>query len=251
MPGLVGSCIRKSSRTGDFSDMSSSNLKILASASTPIGSLCLRRRELLSRPGTMITEITLNQELLMSSYYTISERQLAKRALAMNQKGDLRVLIGGLGLGYTAREVLTSKRVAYVEVVELLPQVIDWLGRGLFPLTEELKADSRLSLVTGDIFARLSKPPDQKFDLILIDVDHSPEQHLNNSSSFFYTEAGLLLAKEHLTPNGVLAIWSCAETLPFVKVLYSVFKKVTVKDITFKNKLIDQVTTDWLFFARE
>ena len=169
----------------------------------------------------------------------------------MNPEGDLRVLVGGLGLGYTAHEVLTSKRVAYVEVVELLPQVIDWLGRGLFPLTEELKADSRLSLVTGDIFVRLSKPPDQKFDIILIDVDHSPEQHLNNSSSFFYTEDGLLLAREHLASNGVLAIWSCAETLPFVKVLYSVFKKVTVKKVTFENKLINQVTTDWLFFARE
>ena len=231
--------------------MSSSNLKVLACESTPLGSLCLRRRELLSQPGTMVTEITLNQELLMSSYNTISERQLAKSALDMNPEGDLRVLVGGLGLGYTAHEVLTSKRVAYVEVVELLPPVIDWLGRGLFPLTEELKADSRLSLVTGDIFARLSKPPDQKFDLILIDVDHSPEQHLNNSSSFFYTEEGLLLAREHLASNGVLAIWSCAETLPFVKVLYSVFKKVTVKDVTFENKLIDQVTTDWLFFAQE
>jgi spermidine synthase len=231
--------------------MSSSNLKILASESTPLGSLCLRRRELLSRPGTMVTEITLNQELLMSSYYTISERQLARSALDINPGGDLRVLIGGLGLGYTAREVLTSKRVAYVEVVELLPQVIDWLRRGLFPLTEELKADSRLSLVTGDIFARLSHPPEQKFDLILIDVDHSPEQHLNNSSSFFYTEEALLSAREHLAPNGVFAIWSCAETLPFVKILYSVFKKVTVKDVTFKNELIDQVTTDWLFFAQE
>ncbi|MCK4820865.1 spermidine synthase, partial [bacterium] len=146
----------------------------------------------------MVTEITLNQELLMSSYYTISERQLAKSALDMNPGWDLRVLVGGLGLGYTAHEVLTSKRVAYVEVVELLPQVIDWLERGLFPLTEELKADSRLSLVADNIFTRLSKPPGQKFDLILIDVDHSPKEHLNSSNSFFYTEDGLLLAKEHL-----------------------------------------------------
>ena len=94
--------------------MSSSNLKILASESTPLGPLCLRRRELLSRPGTVVIEITLNQELLMSSYNTISERQLAKSALDMNPEGDLRVLVGGLGLGYTAHEVLTSERVAYV-----------------------------------------------------------------------------------------------------------------------------------------
>jgi hypothetical protein len=72
--------------------------------------------------------------------------------------------------------VLNSERVAYVEVVELLPQVIAWLNRGLFPLAEELKADARLSVSVGDVFDRLSKPPDQKFDLVLIDVDHAPDE---------------------------------------------------------------------------
>ena len=110
--------------------MSDSNLEILAYEPSPLGLLCLRRRELLSQPGTIVTEVTLNHEFLMSSLYTDSERALSRTALEMHSGKDLRVLVGGLGLGYTAREALLSDRVASVEVVELLPQVIDWLARG-------------------------------------------------------------------------------------------------------------------------
>ena len=229
--------------------MSPSNIEILAYESTELGLLCLRRRELLSQPGTIVTEITLNHEFLMSSYNTLSERQLAAHALEMNGREDLHVLVGGLGLGYTAGEVLASPRVASVEVVEFLPAVIDWLHRGLFPLAGQLKADSRLSLVAGDVFARLGGPPAGQFDLILIDVDHSPDENLNGANASFYTEAGLSRAKAHLAPDGVLAVWSYAESSPFVDALRSVFQTVAVKPVTFDNNLIDEVVTDWLFFA--
>ena len=231
--------------------MSSSNIEILAYEPTPLGFLCLRRRALLSDPGTVVTEITLNHEFLMSSANTVSERKLARSALDLNVKADLKVLVGGLGLGYTAREVLACKRVASVEVVELLPEVIAWLNRGLFPLAEELKADARLSVCAGDVFDRLSKPPDREFDLILIDVDHAPDENLGHSNAAFYTEAGLGSAKAHLTPHGVLAVWSYADNTPFAAALQAVFKTVTVQPVSFENKLTDQTITDWLFFARE
>ena len=125
--------------------MGTSNIEILAYEDTPLGVLCLRRREFLSRPGTWVTEVTLNHEFLMSSYHTASERQLAAQALDMQRGHSLRVLVGGLGLGYTAREVLASRRVASVEVVEFLPQVIDWLERGLFPLAAELMQSASLA----------------------------------------------------------------------------------------------------------
>ncbi len=94
--------------------MSKSNLEILAYEPSPLGPLCLRRRELLSQPGTIVTEVTLNHEFLMSSLYTDSERALARTALEMHTGENLRVLVGGLGLGYTAREALLSDRVARV-----------------------------------------------------------------------------------------------------------------------------------------
>jgi len=231
--------------------MGVSNMEILAYESTPLGVLCLRRCALLSQPGTMVTEITLNHEFLMSSYHTMSERQLAAQALEMNPKAQLSVLVGGLGLGCTAREVLASQRVASVEVAEFLPQVIDWLDRGLFPLAEELKADARFSVTAGDVYARLAQPPGEKFDLILIDVDHAPEENLADSNTDFYSEEGLRRAKAHLAPQGVLGVWSYAESSPFADALHSVFKSVTVKQVTFKNELIDQIVTDWLFFGRD
>ncbi len=230
--------------------MSDSNLEILAYEPSPLGLLCLRRRELLSQPDTLVTEVTLNHEFLMSSLYTDSERALARIAIQMHAGEDLLVLVGGLGLGYTAREVLLGDRVARVEVVELLPQVIDWLRRGLLPLSSELRDARRLVVTQGDVYQRLAGPPDDLFDVILIDVDHSPEERLNEGSASFYTVQGLLAARKHLMAEGILAVWSYAESSPFADALREVFKQVRVEPITYHNRLIDEQQTDWLFFAR-
>ena len=230
--------------------MSDSNLEILAYEASPLGLLCLRRRELLSQPGTIVTEVTLNHEFLMSSLYTDSERALARMALDMHSGDDLRVLVGGLGLGYTAREALRSDRVARVEVVELLPQVIDWLARGLVPLSFELRDERRLVVTQGDVYRRLADPPAELLNLILIDVDHSPEERLGQESARFYTTQGLLAARRHLAADGVLAVWSYAESSPFADALRAVFEQVCVESVAYENRLIDQQRTDWLFFAR-
>lgn len=230
--------------------MSKSNLEILAYQESPLGPLCLRRRELLSQPGTIVTEVTLNHEFLMSSLYTDSERELARIAIEMNPGDQLNVLVGGLGLGYTAREALRSNRVSRVEVVELLPQVIKWLEDGLVPLSKELGSESRLDIQQGDVYGRLAEPPASQFDVILIDVDHSPDERLGEQNASFYSADGLRTAKEHLSPNGVLAIWSYAESSPFADALRTVFDKVQVHPVTYDNQLINQQRTDWLFFAQ-
>ncbi len=230
--------------------MSNSNLEILAYEPSPLGLLCLRRRELLSQPGKIVTEVTLNHEFLMSSLYTDSERALARTALQMCSGDDLRVLVGGLGLGYTAREALLSERVMRVEVVELLPQVIDWLMRGLVPLSSELRDEQRLVVTQGDVYGQLAGPPDELFDAILIDVDHSPDERLDDQSARFYTTEGLQAARRHLATNGVLAVWSYAESSPFADALRAVFEQVRVEPVTYDNRLIDQQQTDWLFFAQ-
>ncbi len=163
-------------------------------------------------------------------------------------------MVGGLGLGYTAREALLSNRVAHVEVVELLPQVIDWLTNGLVPLSSELNEEVnvklRLTLTQGDIYGRLAEAPAEPFDIIMIDVDHSPLERLGDESISFYTVAGLQVARQHLADQGVLAIWSYAESSPFVDALRNVFANVHVEPVTYHNRLIDEQRTDWLFFAR-
>jgi spermidine synthase len=231
--------------------MSPSNLEILAYETTPLGDLCLRRRELLSRPGTVITEITLDHELLMSSHITVSERALASEALARHPARELSVLIGGLGLGYTANEVLQSARVRRVEVIEFLPEVVGFLRKGLVPLSQELLAEPRFGVREGDVYATLRAPTRERWDLVLIDVDHSPEEHLGAANESFYTESGLTRAKQHLAPGGILAVWSYAESSPFVDALRAAFAFVEAVPVKYVNDLVEEEHTDWLFVARD
>ncbi len=231
--------------------MSPSNLQILAYETTPLGDLCLRRRELLSRPGVVITEITLDHQLLMSSYNTVSERALADEALARHPGQELSVLVGGLGLGYTAAKVLESDRVQRVEVIELFGAVVGFLKEGLVPLSEELLADPRFGVREGDAYATLHEQPEERWDLVLIDIDHAPDDHLGPGNESFYTEAGLARAKHHLAPGGILAVWSYAESSPFVDALRAAFEVVESVPITYMNDLVGEEHTDWLFLARD
>lgn len=230
--------------------MSRSNLQILGYESTPLGDLCLRRRELLSRPGTVITEITLDHQLLMSSHNTVSERALATEALARHGGHELSVLIAGLGLGYTSAAVLESERVDRVAVVELFPAVVGFLRDGLIPLSTELLADARLDVHQGDAYEMLAGEAAERWDLVLIDVDHSPEDHLGSGNEGFYTKSGLERAKNHLARDGMLAVWSYAASSPFVDALHAAFDVVEVIRVNYMNDLVDEEHTDWLFLAR-
>lgn len=227
-----------------------SNLEILAFEDTPLGPLCLRRRQLLSKPGTVVTEVTLNHEFLMSSLYTASETALATLTLDLHEGTDLRVLVGGLGLGYTAEAALRSPRVAEVVVVELFPEVVAWLEGGLLPLSESLSDDARLRTEVGDFFRRMAAPPAERYDLILVDIDHAPDQRLDDASAAFYGPEGVRAVRKHLAPGGVLAVWSSAEGPAFLDHLRAVFADVRAEPITFVNELVDEEVTDWIFLAR-
>lgn len=232
--------------------MAKSNVEFLAYEETPLGPICLRRRELLSQPGVIVTEVTLNHEFLMSSLYTDSERALSRRAIQIHGGDQLRIMVAGLGLGYSAYEALKSERVEHVEVIELLPQVIGWMNDGLIPLSEQLVDEPRLLITQADAYARLAGPADSRYDLILIDVDHSPDDRLGTGDSFsFYSREGLAAAKHHLLPEGVLGVWSYAENSPFADALFETFNTVRIESITHQNELIHEEHTDWLFFASD
>jgi spermidine synthase len=226
-----------------------SKLEILAYEETPLGPLCLRRRELLSEPGTIVTEVTLNHEFLMSSYNTDSERAISNRSVELHGGRNLKTLVGGLGLGYTANELLSHENVASVEVVEYLQPVIDWLRGGLVPLSSALNAVTHLRLTAGDVYQRLLGQPHDLFDLIVIDVDHSPHDQLGEADHTFYTQQGLAAAKLHLREGGLLAVWSYAENSSFSDALRSTFNQVHVEPIKTLNTLVGHEQTDWLFFG--
>ena len=144
---------------------------------TAMGPLVLRRRWV-AAIDTDVVEVILGDEHLMSSLFTVGETELAVRGLASASGTDLRVLVGGLGLGYTAREALADPRVASVEVIDALAPVIEWHQAGLVPLGESLGRESRCRLVLGDFFGwfETRRPADAAYDVVLLDIDHSPPQ---------------------------------------------------------------------------
>lgn len=230
--------------------MHASELEVLAYEASVLGMICLRQRQMRSAPGTWVTEITLDHQFLMSSRVTASERALAERALALHPGKGLDVVVGGLGLGCTAREVLRCDRVARLEVVELLPQIIDWHARDLVPLAGDLRADERFRVRQADVYAWLAGPPERRRDLVLIDVDNSPEEHFAEASSGFYDEVGLARARAHLAEGGVLGVWSCTESPRFEAALRHVFSDVRVEVSRFENDVAGGEETNWLYFAR-
>jgi len=225
------------------------NLEILAYEDTELGPLCLRRRELLSDPGTMVTEVTLNHEFLMSSFNTDSERALSNRAVEIHGGTGLRTIVGGLGLGYTAVELLKHDHVASVDVVEFLQPVIDWQRDGLIPLSQQLNEAVGFSVIHGDAYKRFLGPAADTYDLVVIDIDHSPDDQLTEQEHPFYTRAGLTNARCHLRPGGVLAVWSYAESSDFAEALHDVFEQVHVEPVKTFNTLVGHEQTDWLFFG--
>ena len=227
------------------------HFEILDQEDTPLGLLSLRRRAVLSRPGTLVTEICVGHELLMSSYHVESEQVLARRALEWHGGSNLRVVVGGLGLGYTAEAALATGQVDSLEVFELVPAVIRWLEEGFVPLSESLGRDDRLRIVQGDIFAALDAPrEDGLVDAIVIDIDHSPHQPLAVPSQDFYTVDGLRRASRWLAPDGVLAVWSSAPNPAFSATLAEVFAQTEIADVEWSNDFTDTDEVDHVFMAR-
>lgn len=225
-------------------------LQVLEHAVTDIGTIYLGRRPRNGGPEWTY-EIEIDGALLMSNSNPVSERQLSTSALAQHEGEGLRVLVGGLGLGHTAEAVLESSRVASVRVVEKMKFVIDWMNDGLLPLSAAFAADDRLEIVQGDVYDDLLAKPSEQYDLILVDVDHSPSHRLSEASLPFYSAQGQRQVAQHLSPGGTLAVWSSAKDDDFLAVLTEVYKHAHLEDVNWEDAgLCKGPLHDVLFFNR-
>ena len=130
---------------------------------TPIGELSFRRRRIPKLGELDVYEVKLGEDFLLSSLFHEAERQLSKLGLAALEKDDLDVVVGGLGLGYTAAAALEDPRVSELVIIEYLAPVIEWHRNGLVPLGETLTVDQRCRLTHADFFA-LSQGVENSFD---------------------------------------------------------------------------------------
>lgn len=227
----------------------SARLEELDFQPTPMGDLTLRRRRD-DALGVEIFEVKLGEEYLMSSLFTVAEEALADLGLAAVDGDELTVVVGGLGLGYTAIAALRDERVASMTVIDTMPAVIDWHERGLLPVSATLTADARTRLVLADFFAVMRAEPETQYDAILLDVDHSPRHQLDPSHADLYTVDGLRALARHLTDRGVFALWS--DDPPddeFVERLGVVFGHHAEHVIDFANPLTGGVSSNTVYVA--
>jgi spermidine synthase len=215
-------------------------------APTPIGAISLRRRHILALK-TDVFEILLGEEHLMSSLFTASEIALADKGLAALDGDTLDVLVGGLGLGYTAQAVLAHESVADLTVVDLLAPVIRWHEEGLVPMKTELADNPRCRLVQGDFFAMAASEegfdrdrPGRQYDALLIDIDHTPERLLHGGSKGFYTPEGLRAVQRFVKPGGIVGLWSDeAPDEAITALLGQAFDAAWAEPVVFANPLQD------------
>ncbi len=151
----------------------------------------------------------------MSSLFTVAEIELARLGLAALTGDDLDVVVGGLGLGYTACTALEDPRVRSLLVVEAIEDVIDWHRRGLLPSRRALTADPRCRFVAGDFFAAVAggtgfdpEAPGRRFHAILLDVDHSPATCCTPATPPSTRRPGCAAWPPCSTRTGVFALWS-------------------------------------------
>ncbi|MEH1057902.1 spermidine synthase [Micromonospora sp. CPCC 206171] len=229
----------------------------LAWRETPIGEISLRRRR---DPALDVDvyEVKLDDDFLMSSLFPVAEIELARLGLAPLTGDALDVVVGGLGLGYTARTALEDPRVRSLVVVEAIEDVIDWHRRQLFPFAAGLAPDPRTRFVRADFFAAVAggtgldpADPDRRFHAVLLDVDHSPRHVLHPSHAPFYRADGLHRLADLLHPDGVFALWS--DDPPdeeFGRVLAEVFPTSQAHVVRFANPLTGGESANTVYVAR-
>ena len=226
---------------------------------TPLGDISLRRRADPRLGGVILYEVKLDEEFLMSSLFTEAEIQLARLGLGSLEGVGWDVVIGGLGLGYTAVAALENLSVRSLMVVEVMEPVIDWHCRGLVPLGEKLVADSRCTLVHADFFELASAiggfhpaAPTRLMHAVLLDIDHTPNHWLNPGNSAFYTAKGLRSLADKLHPGGVFGLWSNdPPDAEFTRLLDTVFQSSESHIVTFANPYSGGESSNTVYLARK
>ena len=222
---------------------------------TALGELILRRRRLPGQEERVVYEVKLDDAFLMSSMFHTVEVALADLGLDELGAGSWDVVVGGLGLGYTAVAALAHASVHSLIVVEALQPVIGWHERGLVPLGPQLTSDPRCRFVHGDFFALSGSDAGfatgRRFDAVLLDIDHSPRNLLHPRHAGFYSPDGLRALATQLHPGGVFALWS--DDPPddeFLELLQTVFTRARAEVVTFPNPLIDRDSASTVYIAR-
>lgn len=188
---------------------------------TPRGELVLRRA------GEHF-EVIANGTFLMDTRNGRSERALVREAIA--GRDGVRLLLAGLGVGFSLDEALTTDAVREVVVVELEPTIVEWARSQLRGLTRHGLDDPRVRLVVADIREAI-ETVDGDFDAVCLDVDNGPGWLVHEANAEVYTDHGLELFGRRLRAGGRLAVWAAAPDAAFEARLRRLFGEVATVSI--------------------
>jgi|JI10StandDraft_1071094.scaffolds.fasta_scaffold1111859_1 spermidine synthase len=183
----------------------------LAKTTTPDGSaLTLGEHD-----GEFVLRV--NGRELMSNMRHASELRLGELGGQSARRAHARILIGGLGLGFTLRGALAKARKdAEVVVAELMAEVVAWNQNTAWPLAHDALADPRTRIVMGDVFALIADAPKNgaRFDAILLDADNGTTAMMTSGNKRLYEATGLGRVKAALNPGGIAIYWSAVAREP-------------------------------------
>ena len=206
----------------------------VATAHSPRGEIMLRTRQ--GRDEAPVHELRVNGIFVMDDEETSSERALARAA--MDALGEVlmpvRVLVGGLGLGFTLDELQRDPRAGEIVIVEIEEAVVDWHREGLIPGGPALLASPATTVVVDDVAAVIGAST-AAFDLILLDVDNGPRYLVHEQNAALYREEFLRTTTRALTAGGALCVWAANEAPDLEAAMSAAFG--TVEKISYPVRL--------------
>ncbi len=198
----------------------------VARAASERGEVVVRRRDD-ARDADGVLELRVNGVFVMDTAETSTERALA-RATLQRVRRPRRVLVGGLGLGYTVRELLGDDRVERVVVAEIEPAVVDWMRDGVLPGADVL-SDRRVEVLTADVRDVVSATRAGAYDVVLLDVDNGPDFLVHDANAAVYASPFLAECRRVLARSGphadggALAVWSSTRSADLETAVQQVF----------------------------
>jgi spermidine synthase len=208
------------------------------------GELVLRRRQ--EDDGPTVLELRANGVFVMDTAEHASEQALADAALAVVDR-PRRVLVGGLGLGFTLDRVLGDRRVEECDVVEIEPALVEWMRDGTIPHGRQLLADRRARVIVADVATAITEAGPASYDVVLLDVDNGPGQLVHEANEALYDSPFLRIVHDRLTDGGALVVWSAHRASDLTGTLGQVFADVTERAVDVR--LQDRDEQYWLYAA--